>query len=241
MTQEAETDFIAGGYFITKAIEPPVWRTTTDAELLPARLITLSNCLTGFAPDDWALEWVQYTAENRLEKAARFGLTAETLPALTHWVTEQFNKAEIGWPNLFYTVNTARQFKNQFLPASQDLVLLGLGLDPALVDGFLEKVKPPEGIGAAGVYEALGQKQKLETGGEFLGFDFLGFDTGAFHSWLCNLSAREVYTATGIRPNDWGLFSKPEEAKTLAQYAGRPGVSLEPATWLPWLVVKYPI
>jgi hypothetical protein len=241
MTQEAVTDFIAGGYFITKTIPPPVWR-TTDAELLPASLITLSNCLTGFAPDDWALEWVQYTDENRLEKAAEFGLTAETLPAVTQWVTEQFNKNEIGWPNLFYRVNTAHQFKNQFLPASQDLILIGLGLDPALVDEFLEKEKPPEGIGADGVYEALGQKQKLETGGEFLGFDFLGFDTGSFHSWLCNLSASEVYQATGIRPNDWGLFSKLEQAKALAEYANRPDASaLEPAIWLPWLVVKYQI
>ena len=231
------SQYVSGGYFLAKyadRAEP------MSADLLPARILSASNCIADI-PDAWAVKWANYKETNRKEEAAKFGIAPEMLPDVIDWVTSGLESQKIGWPVVFYSLETARKFAENFLPHDSDLALLGIGLESELAALLLREEKPPENHGTPGIYEALRRGLSLEVGGEVLGFEVLGYEWGGFHSWLCNGLEVDSYREFNIRPNGYGFISNLEDAVKSAEYASREEVGAEPALWQPWLVVKYPM
>lgn len=82
----------------------------------------------------------------------------------------------------------------------------------------------------------------LEPGGTVLGFEPLSYHHGIECSWLCNSLERSAEAALGIRPDpDSGLLSDVEDAVRVVEHISQDDVGAEPGTWLPWLVVRYPL
>ena len=237
MDQSCVSQYTSGGYFFAKYADR---FESMSPDLLPTRILSASNCIVEI-PDAWAVEWAKYQDSERQEEAATFGIEPEILPQVVTWVTSRLNSEEIGWPVVFYTLETAREFAKKFLPGNEDVVLLGIGLQQEFADVLLQEEKPPDNHGIPGVYQALGKGLALEGDGEVLGFEVLGYEWGGFHSWLCNGlevgSSREF----NIRPNSHGFISNLEDAAKSAEYASRETVGAEPALWQPWLVIKYPM
>ena len=236
MEQSPVSQYVSGGYFLAKYAARSEGM---SADLLPARILSASHCIADI-PDAWAVRWANYQESDREEEAAKFGITPEILPQVIDWVTSGLESKKIGWPVVFYSLDTARQFAQSFLTHDTDLVLVGIGLQPEHAALLLLEEKPPDNHGTPGIYEALGQNLGLESGGEVLGFEVLGYDWGAFHSWLCNGLELASYREFNIRPNRYGFISNLEDAIKCAEYASRDEVGAEPALWQPWLVVKVP-
>jgi hypothetical protein len=236
MDQSLISQHISGGYFLAKYLKRP---DSMPADLLPDRILSASNCIADI-PDAWAVKWANYKESDRREEAAKFGITPEILPQVIEWVTSGLESQLIGWPVVFYSLETARKFAQRFLPNDSDLALIGIGLLPQLATLLLREEKPPDNHGTPGIYEAIGQGISLEPGGEVLGFEVLGYEWGGFHSWLCNGLEVDSYREFNVRPNSHGFISDLEDACKSAQYASREEVGAEPALWQPWLVVKYP-
>jgi hypothetical protein len=237
MEQFPGNEFISGGYFLTKYIDRPE---SMSADLLPSQIVSASSCIVDI-PDAWAVEWANYQESERQEEAAKFGIKPEILPHLMRWVTSRLDSQEIGWPVVFYSLKTARRFAQEFLPDNDEVVVLGIGLTREFANVLLQEEKPPDNHGIPGVYEALGKGLGLESGGEILGFEVLGYEWGGFHSWLCNGLEVDSYREFNIRPNGNGFISNLDDGAKTAEYASREGVGAEPALWQPWIVVKYPM
>jgi len=69
----------SGGYFLTTAVERPAYVST---DLLPPRLLSLSDCICDFVPDFWAIEWAKVSRENRIAEAQKRRVDAAELPEL---------------------------------------------------------------------------------------------------------------------------------------------------------------
>ncbi len=134
------SDFVAGGYYISKYVERPSY---SSADLLPEKILSLSGCICEFVPDTWTLSWTGDSDEERKKSGAFFGLTPEAGEQLSAWTTSQFDK-EVGWPNVCFELDTARLIRHRFIAAAEPAVIFGIGLHKSLENRFCDCAKPPE-------------------------------------------------------------------------------------------------
>jgi hypothetical protein len=222
--------YLAAGYRITRWVPRPSY--TSPA--MPERLVSLSRCIAPRLPDTWAIEWTGDTPEERERLAAAFGIGPAGLPAVLRWVTARF-ESEIGWPDVCFTLDTARELAA--FAGSDDVLLLGIGVDERYVSGLVDAEEPFK----PGIRDALLRRTPLAPGGDALGHELVAANCGLSCSWLCNRLEAEVPAALGLRPNPHGLVDDPAAAAAAAEHIGRPGTGAEPGLWLPWLLVRYPL
>ena len=228
-------DYVSGGYFVTQLFDRPE---RMSVDLLPGQILSVSRCLAAILPDSWNLSWVRTSEEERYCAAAKFGLSPETTAELVEWVTERFDRNEVGFPGIFNSIETARALLERF-PLPKNCLLLGLGLHKQFVAEFkaVEAVVP--GVGNGGVWQCVSAEQALADGFLIEGYEILGYDYGDFHSWLCNGLEVDADRLFGIRPAKHGLLARLDQADMVTEYVRRDETGAEPGLWLPWLVVRY--
>jgi hypothetical protein len=227
-------DLLSGGYFVGRRVRRGA---TMNAALLPERILTASSCLIGLVPDTWALAWTQEGADERRKAAAQFGLSEDTLRSITAWTSSAFDTGRVGFPNVLLTLEAALELKRLFMP--EDVVVFGIGLPRDLCASFVDYADVPDGMGVPGVVRALEAITRPAPGGQPLGFDVLGWDTGSFHSYLCNGLESEFDKLLGVRPNAHGFYDGEADARRCAEHASSESTRAEPGLWLPWFVHAY--
>ena len=239
MPEIALQDYVSGGYYLALPTEREAWM---PAELLPEQFVSASPDLAHFFPGSWAIQWTGDKPEERLKRAAAFGISRDEFPSVVEWATASFG-SEFGWPSCFYRLDTACQARARFLSSTPGLVTIGLGLHRDLVPGFLEYAKPPapqEGyapMGETGVFECVSRRSDVAPDGEALGFELVSTYVGILcESWICCGSKKDCVDRCGIALNHAGLIDSYSEAAACAELI--PAFK-EPGLWLPWLIVKY--
>lgn len=227
------TPFIAGGYFIIKSAPREAHH---SPDLLPQRLISLSNCICPSVHVYWA--W-------REQEALDFGIPKSKLAA-THREISGFD-----YPNVFLTLDVAQAFINEFLSDARHLHLIGIGLHPERVADFLalkQQVYDPHAEEyrqeISGVSQIVHARLALPTGGQPLGFEVVSYDNQLGHSWLCSGLERDMVDQFNIRPNQHGLIASYKEAQQVYQWIAedkQQGHRAEPEPYYPWLLVEYPL
>ena len=118
-----------------------------------------------------------------------------------------------------------------------DLHVLAVGFAAQDVHAVLEDVA--EGgwdVAAGGLPERLTRAVAL-PGGEVLGFELVGYDTGGWHTWTClGGLVHDVGEATGVRPGRWGLIQDECEARVAAEWLTASGLG-DPKVFL-WVAAK---
>lgn len=245
-------DFICGGYLLTQffdGTECNQWirddmvrkGQALDEDLLPAKILSVGLCGIETAP---LFEWMGASEED----CARFGIAGDRLADVTAWANERFEK-EVGYPDLFLSLDAAKEYIRHFVTLPNENQLLGIGLHPKNWPDIEElQAFHPSSIASNGVkisgfvdrgfYQALARQQPLTTG-RILGFDVIGYYYDIDHSWHCNNLAVEGFQRFGFRPNQWGLIDDLAHADQLAAYANEE--MIEDSTWMSVLVVQIPI
>ncbi len=173
-----ESPLVCGGYLVARPAERASFM---DASLVPPRPRSASGCLAPIAPDTWAVDWASRDEAERTASATRFGIPPERLAELIDWVTRRFD-ADFLWPNVFLSLEGAREFRATFVPADNDASVLGLALSSEDVDGFLRQMAPAPGEGETGLQRCLARRLPPAEGGVRLGSEVLGAERGgAFH------------------------------------------------------------
>jgi len=237
-------DYTAGGYFITKYAQRDENR---SPDLFPEQLISLSSHIS---PGKASIYWGWDIDKNR-DEALAFGIPAAKLPELATWY--QATHEVVGFPDVYYTLDAAREFVEAFLPVKDNLVVLGIALPKSLVDGFLgdnqqtsynpntqEYSHEPYGINLA-----LSKREPLLPSGEILGFEVVSHYYNLGCSWLCSGLERDMHQEFGIRPGKYGLIETFEEANKVYEWileGEKKGEQrAEPEPYYPWLIVQYPL
>lgn len=223
-------EYISGGYLIVKP--PP--RPKDFPELLPQSLITVSSCFADTAPDLWAVDWDNYSAEDVAEETAKFGIPAHLGAELVRWVSAQM-KTTGEHPNAFLSLEMAREFWRRFVN-NEEILLVGIGLHTSLLPSLYGQLEKDVNRGY-GLLERIERKEPLAAGGIVLGYEPLGYEATKFHSWLCHAGGEDGRTLFGVRPNENGLIPDLDGGIQTTEYLARTGA--EPAIWAPWLLVKY--
>ncbi len=114
--------------------------------------------------------------------------------------------------------------------------VVGISLHTSLLESFKSQLAK-DVVNGLGLAELVDMKRPLAESGVPLGHEPLGFEATRFHSWLCHNTPKETHLRFGIRPNQFGLIDKFEDARQVNDYLLQTGA--EPAIWEPWLLLDY--
>jgi hypothetical protein len=226
------TQYIAGGFILTRRVARPSY----VAEFLPPRILSASTCICPTLPDNWSLLWTGSDAADRQREAAAWGADFREL---AEWTARELDAGGIGWPNVVADLPGARAFAQRVLPVGSEIVLLGLGLHETLAEQFERETTHPENQTEPGIRSVLARREPFPAPGRPLGHEVLCYDSGSFHSWLCNGLEKPLTQQLGTATNDEGLIDDLTVAIAAAEYCGRDDVGAEPGLWMPWLLVQY--
>jgi hypothetical protein len=229
-------DFFVGGYFLVQAAQPPEW---IDKTLLPDKIWTVSSCICEIYPDSWIFPWVE-TSRQEYQKLLQ--LDEERFQALQAWADDLMLREELGWPNIFLNIKTARQFYSQYLTHLPNIKLLSTALAEPYWSEFIAKHEPTHEVGESEIAKKLREKQAVEKLAIRRGFEILGAEYGAqFHSFICNSLEKNYHQQLNITLNQNGLIEDYADAIKATTYTNLDEVGAEPVLWQPWLISEYPL
>lgn len=244
-------DYYSGGYFLIRE-DNPDWYEPVKNELGVDKLLSLSTCICP-RMDVW---WGYYPGNP--EAATGFRIPESKLDEFAEWCS-MYPQTEIASMSMFYTVDAAQRFIARFLPNTDGLYLIGVGLYKPLeaagwnklpssalkfdlhVDLRLQQGEPQ----IENVEDQITQHLPLAEGGIPLGFEVVSYAYNNFsHSWICSGIYEDMYALYGIRPGQFGLIQTREEAEKVYEWIAeddQKGHRGEPEPYAYWLLVSYPL
>jgi hypothetical protein len=233
---------VAAGYLILRRVPRPPY---ASPDLLPAFVVSVSECICPRFPDTSAIDWVQASEEARSDALRAVGVASQSRAEARAWATDQFGTS-FGWPGVFYSVAAALEARDRFVPAGMDVVVVGVALPSSWLEAFIAIATPPpaaEGFapqGESAYLETARRREPLSAGHRRLGFELLNADAGQVGcSWLCNGLEAHCANTLNIAPNANGLLETLSLAERCRSEISREEVGAEPGPWFPWLLVEY--
>lgn len=230
--------YISAGYFL---IMPSSRTEYMNPYLIPKTVLSASNCICKQFPD---ISILWGTSEIRKEQYRnQFEIPPlNSFQLFEKWIENAFHTGDLLFPQVFSSLYAAQEFLNLFLNHHNDIQIISIGLPEQYVDDFLEDValyssKNPKPYG---VEQMLLRHLSSELeGANTLGYEVLGFDSGSFHSYLCNGLENDLYQQFNYEPNRHGLIASLEEADRYSDYCNELDEETESVLWFPWAIFKY--
>ncbi len=237
MTEIDRSQFYSGGFFLVRASYPK-WK-KQDAEVLPKRLISLSECFCKKFDITWT-----WKPNFDTHSAEEFGIDKAHWDNLVVWCYEQYQNEQLDMYGVFSSAKIARNFIKQFIHDAKDLYLIEVGLPEALgKDNWRDQI--PDDGHIIGVEKYISQQSTMSTTGQILGFEVLTYSYHGFgHSWLCSYIHRDMFDLYGIQTNSYGLIDTYDDAKNVYEWIAEDdmkGHRGEPEPYDFWLLVSHPL
>lgn len=175
--------YISAGTYILS----PVRRASyMDKELLPEKIVSISDCICEFHPNINILWGGSHL--NKQNYSNKLHLSKDSFDEMEKWVLNQFEKNMFLYPNIFTTVNLARDFSKAFLNDLDERMIIEIGLPKSFIGEFLEDVDTysKSDKDRLGIEKLLLTKTPIDVEANLLGFEVVGFEEGKFHSYICN-------------------------------------------------------
>jgi len=240
-------EYLAAGYFLSR------YTGEHDCSGTELRRVTLAHdhSQRRFFPESWTLSWCGESHEERVERAAAFGISEPELERVMAWADQSFDSVFGAWDVLF-TLDGAREAARSFLRNAVDLELWGVGLHRSLVNAYCKASAPAPPLpgyaptGASGVHIATCVRPApLAEDGMVLGHEILIADVGcSFNSPESrHLDERAASRAVGATPNAAGLITSLDDALACCRFLDSHASETQHGItgWLPWLIIRYPL
>lgn len=229
--------YFSGGYYVVAPLERADYM---DKNLLPDKIVSASECICNFHPNIDVL-W-EGSNKDKQKYAEELGISMNIYVEMEKWIDTKFEEKTFAFPQLFTTVELAKEFCNKYLYQCKDIKILGIGLPEVFVDEFLDEeetlLKPDKE--RYGIEKLLINKVLImEKGTEIRGYEVLGFEFGKFHSYICNGLEKDYHAKFNFSLNENGFIPTLEEAITYCEYSNDEEVGTEPVLWLPWAIYEY--
>ncbi|MEK4029258.1 hypothetical protein MKZ02_12050 [Pseudobacillus sp. FSL P4-0506] len=230
-------NYISGGYYV---ISPSKRANYMDQSLLPEIIVSASECLCDLHPEINIL-WGD-SQKNKRNYAEKWNLSRSIFEKMERWVVDKFEEGTFQFPQVFTTVDIARDFAHMFLSHLNDIKIIGVALPESLVGEFLdeEETLSLPAKERYGVEALLMNKIPVDTEASMLnGYEVLGFECGTFHSYICNGLEKDYSDKFTFSLNEKGLIPTLEMAMKYCEYSNDERIGTEPVLWLPWAIYEY--
>lgn len=238
MKTERNMKYIFGGYFLVQGVDtPPRMAETISVPVLWA----LTDCICNILPTYALLPGCESTDETISEIINYTGLSANDLESMKTTIEGMLKTKQIGWPNVFQTLESAQLFYSKHLSKSDNFKILGIAFPEKDAEVFINE-ENPNNVDGIGIFDVLSMHQEIPSNVNVLGFEVLGHEYGGdFHSFLCNGLEKDFSEKLGIIFNETGRINTLEDAKRAEEYINDDSVGAEPVPWFACLVFEQPL
>jgi hypothetical protein len=225
--------FYLGGYYLIR-------QTPIDfGEQAKKTVYTASNCINDSLLNDWGYSWVGNRDDSIEDIMNDLKIDSDKVTSIREWVDAAFEDKKIGWVNLFSSYEAVTEYRKKFFSHLLDLKIIAIYFSEfELLDLSVDFKPPNERTGAIGLYENLIRKipeNDLEREA-LIGFDIIGIEMeGSFHTFYCHDLSRDLAEKFNLQINEYGLFDKTDNWKSVTDYMNDEENGFEP---VPWFVCK---
>ncbi len=223
--------YFLGGYFLM--VERPL----DFGTLKPKTVSTCSDCINDSLVGCWSYSWT--TGNDRQLEALPKELVPDgkTVAGIRKWLDAAFEEGRLGWPNVFTTVDAAKEYLSLFFPDVRDARLMAIYVSESRTAEVIDASKPKRADeGDVGIYSQLLKRIPESDTEEFLGYDIIGIeDGGDFHSFHCHDLGSELCERFGLRMNSHGLFEEISSPQPVLDHMNDEANGCEP---VPWFICK---
>lgn len=225
---------LSAGFLLVRRVIRPAY---VSAALIPSTIVSASDCISPQFPGPYAIGWASIPADDREAAFSEVGVSPELRESAIEWATSAL-RSVFGWPGVFFTLDAALEARSRFLSSSEEVRLIGLGLDERFADSFIDEATTP--YADTGYLVAVRERRSIPPGGTALGYEPLDLEDGHLqHSWLCNGLEQHCADVLGIRPGAYGLLQSFDDALRCCDEINREEVGAEPGYWLPIFLTDY--
>lgn len=227
---------IFGGYCIITPVERPDYM---DKQLIPDTVLSASDCICDFHPEINVL-WGR-SKEVKHKYIQRLNISESTYEEIANWVADKFEGGFFAYPQVFTTIELAKEFLYKYLCHLSDAKIIGIGLPEKYVDEFITYEEPLNaGENQNGIEKLLLSGLPIEEkDSKFMGYEILGYESGSFHSYLCNGLEKDFNEHFKFTLNQNGFIPSLEEAASYCEYSNDENLDTETVLWLPWAIYDY--
>ncbi|MEH7451207.1 hypothetical protein [Gottfriedia acidiceleris] len=229
--------FISGGYYV---IAPTIRQEYMDKEIIPDKIISVSECICDIHPEINVF-WGG-SKENKLKYIKDLNISVDKYKEIEIWIQDKFDMNEFEYPQIFPSLNLAKEFFSKFLNHVKDLRIIGIGLPNNYVDSFLdgEGTINKSTEERSGIENVLIKKEFISSDtGSIKGYEVLGYESNTFHSYLCNGLEKDFKNQLDFSLNEDGFIKTLDEAERCCDIANEEDLGTEPVFWLPWAIFEY--
>lgn len=229
--------YLSAGYYL---ILPTPRKEYMDKAVVHESVLSVSECICTHYPDISILWGNSEVKKDRYME--QLGLSLTTFQLLEQWIEEHRKTGDMLFPQVFSNLNAAQTFVDRFLNQLPDIRIISIGLPEQYKVDFLEDIaafssQNPEPYA---VEKMVSQHLSPDTdGAKKIGYEVLGFDSGSFHSYVCNGLERDFSHYFNFSLNSHGLIHTFEEADRYSDYCNELGEATEAVLWLPWAIFEY--
>jgi hypothetical protein len=202
-------------------------------------VFTCSTCINDGFLGFWAYSWTTGNNDSIGEIKDDFQLDDQKIQSIRQWVDHAFDDKRIGWPSVFYDLETVQEYNHAFFGHILDKQIISVHFSEQEAAALLVDLKPqPGGFDPIGLFDGLQKKvpESHSNGETFLGFDIIGIEaSGDFHSFWCHDMAKDLSERFHLTLNQYGLFEDSPDWKAVTDYMNEEETGCEP---VPWYVCK---
>ena len=233
-------EFIVGGYYLIQGTEPKEWM---NEKFFPPIVWSASHHICEIYPESWIFTWTSddVSTKERERNRAILKLEDDAFHSLQLEFDNLFNQNEFGFPNVFYSLTSARNFYKRYLKHLSNIKLLSIALADEYWEQFIQETVPGKNMGEPGMRMKLRARSNVEPEAMFRGFEVLGYDHSQFCSYICNSLEDDYSKKFSILLNRNGFIEDYNDAKRAAEYTRSEEAEAEPYLWLPWLISEYSV
>lgn len=216
--------FLNFGYYIIEPVLRPKYVSLDCTHILSA-----SICICNLHPLLDGSFWLNHEKE-QLKYQNKLKLSSEQFSEMKQMVSDLFNEKKLDIDGRFMYLEDVHNFYNKYLNNLKDLKVIAISFDIRYKNILYDELKNTSNSLVI---------EDTQTDGKFLGYEILGWDYGAFHSYLCNSLDKDILERYKLKVNNLGIIQNSyNELLDFVKYIKDKG---EPVIWLPFAIYEYKI
>jgi len=215
-------NFLNFGYYIVEPMPTPEY-----LNIKCKQVITVTNCICNIHPSLTGTFYVDCEKQQQEYKSS-LRLEDDVFTELKENVLLLDNEHKLDVDSRFIELSDALLFCKKYLYNLSNIKVISIALEDIYKEIFIQD---------AGENLNCNLLIHKKCDGNFLGYDILGWDWSAFHSYLCNSLNEDISEKYSLEINDNGLISNLYfQVKDFSEFIDGKG---EPVIWLPYSVYEH--
>ena len=219
-------DYYKAGYYLIKT------RKIEFGTFVDKVVLTCSNCINYSLLDSFSRSWT--ILENDISNTIKnFNIDYKTIKQIHSWTNKMDIENKIGFPELFYSIDSVREYRDKFFSHLKDCEIYGIYFPQTEMENLIKEFEPyGENFDEIGLRNRLRKGEIENDNGKLIGYDLIGVESdGGFHTFHCHDLYKDLKKDLEIEINEYGLIDSDEKWKELVDYMNDEDKGFKPVPW----------